>query len=634
MRVVPPALSLLLAPALAGCFGALLPAPEPGLEDVAGPPSSAASRDAEGCYANAAGGCVVTTPGCDPSALQTPGGEVCARCEGSGRGDVEICGTPEEARCFDLEAPAGGACQRCVTETGAVLYDDCAADLFDGDLSCETVQQGEGATDALDAEVRACRSDADCGAGEACFLGAPRQEGVCEPLSDGVRCEVCTDGRGQVVREVCRPEADQCEEVQLSDGRVCTECTLNGQLAWRDCSEVDLDPRVCEAYGDGAARCVDCYGAAGELLLHRCTLPAATGKAAAGFCDVEALPGGGTCTTCFDPNGGVVSETCDETSDWTRCEELVFTDQRCVVCVDAGGAAQFTDCRRRGCAEGEGCPPPPACEVREAADGAYCRVCPVEGIDEREQRCMSSGALFCSFEDRFEEPSDPDRSVDESPSGEVCLVCADIEGGEEAYRSCADNGPEPPVCVVRDEEGGARCEICYDAANGAEVYSSCGAAPAPAAGQCSADAARELLGPDQERLRLPGSEAPAVAACEACGLDAGAPERATCWVQPPACPEDTAASAAPGACSLEVERYRYEATQCADPWGSSVGPEGLRGLLGWLLGRYGILGWSAESVSTPLEQGCAACDCPAGVALTLYVDPDYEDVMLELGFTR
>ena len=551
---------------------------------------------------------------------------------------AEICGELRTARCFDLESPEGGTCQRCVTDAGEVLYDDCFDAPQDvANLHCEVVLRGDPA-EAPTTEVLACSSDTDCGEGAVCILDNQAPEGRCVPLTDGVECEVCTDEAGYTVREVCRPQADSCSDVVEADGRVCTECTLNGELAWRECTRPDVDPRVCEAYGDESARCIDCYGESDELLSHDCSF----GNGGQGFCDVVAAPGGLSCRTCYDASGAVLFEECDAGQPPMRCEELAFTDQTCVVCVDEQNAPLFTDCRLNSCSPVGDCPPPPPCEVRFTGDGALCRVCPVEGTNEVEQRCLSGGDLFCFFEDSFSEPPPPSSPDDpNSPppaSPDVCLVCVDAAVGSEVYRSCGGGAgaAEPPVCMPSTDADGVLCETCYDPQTGEALYSSC-AEPPPPPDQCVDMPGLEVRGSQGQALYLPSDNVdvatPAIADCVSCAESPDMPAfsqcflRMSCGATDPSMPEPQ-----PAPC-VEVQTWFYEVTQCADPWGQSADVDGIVRMIAYLLEQHGVPAWRVSySPGLQTPSTCEACGCLTGARLEVDVEPAYEGVLVDLGF--
>lgn len=413
-------------------------------DDEAG--ADAGSARSDSCFTNPEGECVVTSEGCDPASIRGSALERCASCEQGGVG-YEICGPAKTARCFDLEL--GQPCQRCVTDDGEVLYDDCSArvDQF-GDLHCEAVAY-EGA-------------DADC--------------------------EVCRDDHGVVVRESCRPNASRCEE-RVVNGRACRECfTAEGAFAYRECEPADLDPAICEVYGGAEGRCVDCYGADNELLSHECTTTPPPGlgtepgprppEAPPSYCDSMTDPAGRSCTLCYNADGGLVEEQCDDGTSRSpaRCEELLFREQVCLVCVDGNGQESSTQCSRApDSCEGIAaeCGPAPPCENRYRDDGTLCRTCPTANGDET--LCMSGGGLTCETVQEFDETPPIGGVGDPGLTSEVCTVCRAPGMEEPVYSVCSSDGtvPPQPVCSTRETADDVMCEVCVAPGGGDEVYSSC-----------------------------------------------------------------------------------------------------------------------------------------------------------------
>lgn len=566
----------------------------PGADSEAG----GSSRDV--CSPDEAG-CALSDDGCSPGAIRDSGGQRCAGCEGT-FGEVEICGVPVEGRCFDLEAPE--LCQRCVTDDGRVLYDDCVerADDF-SELACESVSY-------------------------------PDDDG-------GSRsCQVCRDDAGRVVRESCRPDAATCGEV-MRGGRACTEClTAEGELAYRECPTPDIDPRRCEVYGNSQGSCTDCYGEDDELLLHECSViqtdAGAEAPSLGGYCEELADPSGLTCQRCYDPNGGLASETCTETTSGPeRCELLDYTDQTCLLCVDGDGEETFTGCEAKSCPEGDTCAPA-ACTNEYLPNGTLCRTCPVAGSDETQTRCLSDGQLYCETEQEF--VSDPNSSGE--VQSELCVVCRDGLDGPEVYRHCGLDGSAAatPLCYGVAGQSGF-CEVCEDPESGEEVYSSCGPAP-PAAfdGQCLEQDGLALKDDEGAALSLPSGE-PAVVDCFACGADGGAPPEGEgrCELRASCTSESDGDSVQPvpaDPCPALTALY-YDPLQCnGDPWGETVGVDGVAGAMAWLLSEHGVVVYTLSDSPVLVSGVCEACDCPRGDRLTLLVsEPDAALLLeLELGF--
>lgn len=430
--------------------------------------------------------CAADETDCDEASIRrAPSGEVCATCDGAS-GVTEICGVPTRAACFEVESGSGEPCERCVSETGEILFDNCGDLAFDvAGIVCETVRRGTEAPRASPSEDArpACSQDADCGEGFICQRSAGSSEGVCLALTEGVDCEICTDPSGQVVREQCRPTAEYCEERVDDAGRTCSECFLQGELVWRECGPLPISPTMCERYAGPEGQCLDCYDEGGVLLLHDCQLTAPVGAdlgsavVGAGFCDEVVVAGGAVCQTCYDGNGNMTSVVCEDTSAPSYCEEWVYSEQTCVVCVDAMLDVTFTECRANTCASEETCAAP-ACEMRYGVDGTLCRVCPVGLQGETEQRCVNAPPLFCFWEEVYAEAPTTDGQASAPPSLDVCAVCLDSTGTQEVYRSCgvAENtvgGPVPVLCRTEMGSNGEECVKCEDAIDGAAVLDGC-----------------------------------------------------------------------------------------------------------------------------------------------------------------
>jgi hypothetical protein len=591
-----------LAVSLAGC--------SVGGEIVDGPDDPVDAGVADGCFANATGECVVATEGCDPSAIDAAGGERCAVCSVDGE-VVDVCGEPEVAFCFDLEAPE--PCQRCVTQDGVVLFDDCYESPEQlADLTCENVTYED-----------------DTAAG-------------------ATTCEVCRDQTGRLVSETCRPDADECFDVVV-EGRACVECFAGGELAYRECEQTNLDPRVCEAYGEGDLMCVDCYGEADQLLSHECSVGGPITPPA--FCDEYLDPDGRHCEVCYSQDGDVVSEFCDDVPNTgvERCEELSFSDQTCLLCVGAEGEPTFTECWSNVCPDDPTntmeCPPPPPCETHFADDGSVCRTCPTLG-GESETLCLEGGDLFCSLEEVIEEPvpgNDPDPN--QPPAIVVCQVCRDGPDGPVVYEECEDTSTEPPVCMETVSPDGVVCEQCFDPATGFELFNTCEGQPAD---MCF-DEVGVLRGENGGELFLPADASDgtndallAEYSCYFCG-DADDPQGLNgygdCVLRPDACggvqpqpgdPDDP--NTDPAVCSVGVVVV-YEPMQIEpDPWGSSDGIDGMVNALTWLLSNHGVAAYSVTH--EPVDENFVACEggeCPRGDRLYFSVTEQDALMLLNLG---
>lgn len=522
------------------------------------------------------------TPGCDASTIREADGVVCAECAfaddvpGDGAsapedgappdptddGLASICGRADVAPCEVRENSGGDACQLCVTDGGDILYDDC----FSGG-------------------------------------GADRDVAFCEEAPGTTSDEVCTscyDGDGDSVSTRCGPRSDDCTVVDAGGGRTCTECSADGVVVSRTCDAVDLDPSVCRAYENDAGRCVDCLDDDGALLSHACT--PATGPSAIA-CEETVSPEGVSCTVCVDENGTPFDRFCDDGPATARCEQLAFTDQTCVVCLDDDDAVVSIDCVRNDCSvandaacradadcatgqacfdgvcvdqntggdpgnDGEGaapappaCEAPPACVMSVADGGAVCRTCPLATPNDAgaafETLCIAPPALSCSVvaEDALP-PRDGSEGDLAAPQGRSCVVCADRASGVEVYRDCEGNGAvPPPYCIdePRSTDGAESCSVCYDAVDNQPVYTSC-------ADETCFDLEQQTLrdtsGIPLQVLAEGGGSDDAVVSCKQCA-------------PPDAAADDVDAEAARAAFSTSCALLNV----CADPYGSSfAGP--------------------------------------------------------------
>lgn len=611
-----PRLLARLAPAVFAALLVVLPACEAAMQDAvalpgaddeaAAPPEPGRGDDGGVCYENGAGQCVVATAGCDPNTITGSAVERCATCETGGT-DVEICGASTTARCFDLDQ--GGLCQRCVTDSGEVLYDDCAAGADDlSSLTCEPVSYD---------------SDED------------------------TTCEVCRDDNGYVITQSCRPNAATCIDVVRS-GRLCEECfTETGELAYRECEAPDLDPRVCEAYGGFSGQCVDCYGADDELLSHQCTLgigldggASAPGESSSSYCDQVLDPSGRSCERCYSSTGSLISETCVDDAAYSpaRCEELRFTYQVCLVCVDDTGAESLTQCQSTtsACADPASCPPPP-CTNRYLDDGTLCRTCPTSTAGETESRCMSGGDLLCDVQDEYSETPPADSESDPGVVNEVCTVCT--VSGEVVYSPCSTDGtvPPQPVCSPTTTADNVSCEVCVDPATGEEIYTSCPeAAPPPQQSEaCLETTGVPLTGASGQQLYLPaeGAAEPdaAVADCVLCSPSGNAGDPANtggCLMQ-----HECTSSGTDASVCEERTAVLYDPTQCAEPWGDATGSGALVAAMAWLLEQHGVVVYALddEGVSPDFTGACEGCDCPRGDRYTFEVSAEDAALLLNLG---
>lgn len=636
----------------AGSDFASTPAPA---DLAAGGPESLCARNAEGA-------CIVASDACHPRGVYVAdNNDVCSACQGEDA-EIVVCGAPAEAPCFDLESPSGGTCQRCITSMGEVLYDDCSREFSDSAHVCEEVQRASAGFSPVSEPN--CAEDIDCGSNEICVHENEEALGTCVSTEDIVLCSVCTDEEGNVIEESCRPPAEFCADTIDAHGRICTECFREGESVWRACETPDLNPDRCEVYGDEAGRCVDCYGASGEMLSHQCSVrdlatraeSAVSGPAngsdsevghassSTGFCDSYLLPGGIACDACYDDDGNLLSETCAQSEPELRCEQLRFTEQICTVCIDLDGNAQFTECIRNDCIEGvDACDAPPSCEVRSTGDDTYCRVCPLGTTGETETRCLLGGALMCRFEDDFQE-IDSGTSQDNLTS-RVCTVCSvESEGTSEViYRHCGEN-VEAPLCVQYTEEEGA-CQVCFDTETQAELYSTCSWTlspfhlPAGVAGMCSPLVAQTLVNEEGAPIwrpdETPGAEPPVAVDCSRCDLESpdGTGSFAACRVRAGNCSEAENQGPAPVLCTAQVRTYEYTRDVCQPPpWGDAIGGVGVRAMLSWLIGQQGVAAWNGSYFEIGGQASCGSCVCPNAPLFRVEAAVHQASILQSLGF--
>jgi hypothetical protein len=587
----PPVLAALvaLAPVLAGCE--LLGGFPTALEDGGAVPES----DRNGPAA---------TPGCPVEGITTNGNEVCALCDFA---PEPICGVPTTAICESRQDSSGLPCELCLTDTGVVLYDDCRLDA------------------SADVDAARCES---------------------VPGAEGEVCSACFDSLGRVVSNTCAPAADRCEPFVAADGRTCSVCSSDAGDSYTLCDTVDIDPAFCVAWGNAFGRCVGCFDAAGVRLSHACTP-----NDGARVCERRVQPEGLVCSVCYDAGGFVVEQSCDEgVPQFERCDDLVFSEQVCTICVDASDNPTFVDCRSDLCegrvgvisscrsdadcgpgqvcfngsctsldrpnappggAEGDACAVP-ACAMGRDAEGALCRTCPTSTGGE-ETRCLGAAVLSCEvLPEGALPPADAD-AVDENfsndavappaaPQGRRCVLCRDRESGDEVYRDCDGNGAvPPPACSEIVDEDGSTCTACFDAITGDAVFTSCGAA------RCHDRTRRVLVDKRGGALRLDGADA--AATCEQCRVD-GIGET-TCRL-PARCSDGLFADAASctGTASLTIAPRR-----CGNPWEAYRQGTGrdddLAGLLAFALADHGLVIQAATA--RPGITGCTdRCGCERG----------------------
>jgi hypothetical protein len=573
-------------------------------------------------------GAAVVTPGCDPAAIVEDGAARCATCafasgKDGGVGDATtICGAPTEAPCETRQNSVGLACQLCITADGEILYDDC--------FTAET-----GAPESLSCEVSA---------------GATPDE----------ECRTCFDVDGSAISVGCGPRAESCIDTTV-DGRTCQVCSARGVVVSSTCAAADLDPGLCLAYGDDEGRCVDCFDAQGVLLAHECT-DALAGDSL--LCSQTVQPEGLVCTVCTDAQGTVVERSCESALPQPeRCADLVFSEQSCLMCVDADNVVVRVECRRNDCAEAafvcradadcpvdfacfDGtcvpasgtsgdrpappveCPLPPGCSNEIDDDGDVCRTCPRDdGV--LETRCMPISRLACETLPEDQLPAedsavrdDAEGAPEEPSQGRLCTLCRDTPSGVEVYRDCEGNGAvPPPFCVDDVDVAGERCSVCFDAVTGEVVYRSC------PVDTCADMNTAALVDDNGRRFAFDGPIAHIeTATCEQCRQgdsvvtdDVVGGFQPRCIVDSP-CTNGRRSDDTSVPCPVTT-RLVLAPLSCEQPWdafgdGADVHDE-LRDVLEFLL-HAGVFAISAEQISAGAP-GCDSCTCERGDRIAIEV---------------
>lgn len=543
------------------------------------------------------------TPGCLVGDITSVGGERCASCDFA---DV-ICGVPVEAACESRQNSAGATCQLCIAVDGSVLYDDC---FISADAGLETV---------------ACESTPGADA-------------------DAV-CSTCFDSFGNAVSSSCAPRADSCTDFIAADGRRCSNCVRDDNVVFTTCDAADIDPSRCEAYGNDAGRCVDCFDGAGDLLSHACTPTDGVVR-----CEERVQPEGLVCTVCFDSTGLITEQRCDNgVPQFERCERLEFSEQSCSVCVDGKDTVVFVDCTANtcqgaavnagcrsdaDCATGQACfdgvcvarsgdptapevaPPDASCEAPACAmtindDGAVCRTCPTSS-GASETLCLTIQPLTCENLPEGSLPPLPDESVGENfsdgavdrpavpPQGRTCTLCSDRTLGIEVYRDCEGNGAvPPPICLDVATADGGSCSACFDAVTNAPVYTSC------AGESCYDLSVATLTGLTGTALTV--DDTSAAAACRQCDGDAG--QNVSCQLEQ-RCSGDLFADATAACAGTAV--VTIQPLRCENSWEgwrpSRARDDDLRGLMAFVLESHQLTVQAATSRPGG-NIACAVDDC-------------------------
>jgi hypothetical protein len=525
---------------------------------------------------------VVATAGCDVQAIVDRGdGVTCATCVADD-GDTEICGLVDVARCESREDSRGEPCSYCATEFGEILFDSCFSDDPIAFVQCESSEGPERPK-----------------SGEEQFL-----------------CETCTDADGVVVARSCEPRSDECH-IEDDSGVSCRVCTRDGDVVVRNCRQPDIAPRSCEAYGDVnvVGRCIDCYGDDDELLSHTCTLAEDPFVS----CSESVTPEGLRCLSCFDANGAQVERSCGaiQPDELRQCALLDYSEQSCVVCLNARGEPQLLECDRTTCAEATDCPPPPECTFELGGGGELCRTCPTDA-GELEQVCVVETNLVCAGIEAEREAS--------------CLSCSDLDTGVEVYRRCDDQASAPPTCFFFETDDGQECEVCTDPESNDVTYANCPTQTCYEVGDFT------LLAADGNTA-LQFDNAPAVASCDECAMTASDPSteggefQALCALRPD-CPIDLTS---PDAACEGTVAFRVTPRFCENPWENagfpSTAPGGVDELLHMLsfalqanLALVAVQ--SAPSFAPPTCED--ACACERGDVMEIVARPEDAALVVEL----
>jgi hypothetical protein len=599
--------------------------------------------ESRGCVENTAGGCVLDSEACSADRISVrANGETCASCT-SESGDVEICGATIYARCVEQENAYGDACQRCVTDDGQILYDDC---------------YGQNAR----AENLVCES-----AGLVATPNPDSPDGPSEPVvDDTTECEVCRDAQGQVVSTRCAPVADECSFVEVA-GRMCIDCTADGVVVYRKCDPLDIDPRFCVSYGDDDGVCIDCYGQNDELLTHECVL----GGLGVALCEDVRTPEGYVCSRCYSTAGFLLEEQCYfSPPSALRCQELYFTDQTCIACVGEAGELLSLACYTNGCDQNADCPPPAPCEMFFGDDGSVCRTCTSDqnGVAVAESQCVDQGGLVCFEEMNVVDGRDADpNSPDGALIAQHCITCFDND--VEVYRSCEDVGTAPPpVCEYYANFAGELCEACFDTQTGTAVYSSCSGDPvcydevsafgdpcstcydsltgailesSCGAQICSGTGTLLVTDLNGQPVKHPSAnnDVTLEADCTACDGASDLEKFTSCTVTN-ACGD--ASNGSPGFhpdpigfCG-DLATVSLALGQCDRPWGDGFSDvdEALR-IIAWGAIDLGVLFHSVTLSSSMVGEPCLACSCLSGERLDVTVEQANVELLLStpFGFT-
>ncbi|MEW5853365.1 MAG: hypothetical protein AB2A00_31585 [Myxococcota bacterium] len=433
---------------------------------------------AGGCLSSEGGRCLPNPERCerldlvlDPLTNQLT--ETCTTADGVA---ITRSGLVQSAVCSESSNAAGEACRVCALEP----------QLADA-----------GVSDELQVVADGCRTP------------QPTAPLRCESLRtrDGLTCQACTDGTGQVVRRDCDPAGtDRCEPFVDPALGLCRRCRdASGATTGIQCEPLEATAdtarcgvvRLTSLDEDVAPRtCRFCQADDGKLTQYACASPVAVAEPLCStFVDVE----GADCTVCQDMDTGVeVSRSCQRRPPvGVRCFTLqdLSGGPRCHVCEDENGRLVSRSCAAEGCLPGsqdENCAPT-ACAVRETLERGICDICAdldqSGTVDEADLRCATPSALpvVCTTEPERNRPASEcrvcrrgqveisracDNTVGESPAlscgqlslplGEVCTLCIDTTGLVRA-ETCSETLTVSTQAAAWENGVVASCEIWSEA---------------------------------------------------------------------------------------------------------------------------------------------------------------------------
>ncbi len=388
---------------------------------VIAPACADASFGFDGSAPEAAGDCAPGTCAAvcpvDQIALDEDTGTTCAQCTLDGAAQ-SVCGFEQYARCENHEFAA--TCSICALEGGEYLYEDCFAPVQ---------------------------------VGGSCF----RATDVNRPE---LSCEACFGQDGRLTSQVCAPPADH--EERSTDG-ACTVFFDGTREVYRVCARPQIEPEHCVVYGGEQGRCVDCYGHAGELVSHECSMLDEASRQGGVRCEQKVVGGDSICEICSDARGVFISETCDsKPSVYETCRSLDLPGESCTACVDDVGRLRRFTCQASTCTNSASCIDESTC-ILQVGGGDVCRTCSTFA-GEAQTACIGGPSYTCSAEDV------PVAGADDG-SMQTCTICQD-ENGYAFWDSCSGEpnagapSPAPPSECTQTENG---CKICDDPQTGQPI---------------------------------------------------------------------------------------------------------------------------------------------------------------------